>query len=102
MFVSESRKKIDTACFELVKYTKWVLKLGIKPVLLLNTQLRQHLLSITNITKNKKVNRKGTCCLYPVNYKGLPTKKIFHSRVAQLCYPKNVQIIWDNLFSGSP
>ncbi|MBD2412322.1 hypothetical protein H6H01_16540 [Nostoc calcicola FACHB-3891] len=33
---------------------------------------------------------------------GLPIKKISRRRVAQLCYPKNVQRIWDNLFFGSP
>ncbi len=33
---------------------------------------------------------------------GLPIKKTSHRRGAQLCAPTNVQIIWNNLFFGSP
>ncbi|MBD2410796.1 hypothetical protein H6H01_08650 [Nostoc calcicola FACHB-3891] len=29
-------------------------------------------------------------------------KKTSHLRLVQLCYPKNVQIIWDNLFVENP
>ncbi|MBD2516000.1 hypothetical protein H6G93_13435 [Nostoc sp. FACHB-973] len=32
----------------------------------------------------------------------IPAGRTRVRRVAQLCYPKNVQTIWDNLFSGSP
>ncbi|MBD2519276.1 hypothetical protein H6G93_30800 [Nostoc sp. FACHB-973] len=48
--------------------------------------------TVTNSTCLIGLERIGRLDLLPVR----------ESRVAQLCYPKNVQIIWDNLFSGNP